>query len=138
MDEVMKKYGDILDHPRYVSPTRRPMSMLDRAAQFSPFAALTGFEGQIGETARFTEEKPELSEEAQANIGQTLSEICFKGLPREVKLTVFIPDGRKNGGSIETDVVTVKKADPAAGTLTLVSGKTVRFTDILEIADVQN
>ena len=59
-------YEDIINHPHHVSPTRNKMSLLDRAAQFSPFAALTGYEAAVQETARTTQEKMEIEFETEA------------------------------------------------------------------------
>ena len=134
----MKKYGDIIDLPHYVSPDRIPMSMVDRGAQFSPFAALTGFEGQIEETARLTQTKPELSEEERGRIGETLSLLLSKGLPRTVLLTHFIKDELKPGGKIVTREDTVKKIDPRASLLVLRNGETIRFSDLLELEDAED
>lgn len=64
----MEGYKDIINLPHHVSKTRPQMSMLDRAAQFSPFAALTGYDAAIKETGRLTDEKIELSEEAKASL----------------------------------------------------------------------
>ena len=59
----MKDYSDIIDHPHHVSRTRPQMSMHDRAAQFSPFAALTGFDAAVAEEARVTDKRMELEED---------------------------------------------------------------------------
>ena len=69
-------YEDIIELPHHVSSRHPQMSMLDRAAQFSPFAALTGYGDAVREKARFTEERPELSEEERARLDDTLRQIC--------------------------------------------------------------
>ena len=71
-------YEDIIELPHHVSSRHPQMSMLDRAAQFSPFAALTGYGDAVREKARFTEERPELSEEERARLDDTLRQICAR------------------------------------------------------------
>ena len=66
----MNKYDDIIDLPHHVSKTRKPMSLYNRAAQFAPFAALTGYDDAIEETARLTETKVELSDELKNDLNQ--------------------------------------------------------------------
>ena len=75
------------------------MSRVERAAQFSPFAALTGFDGVVQETARLTEERPEMSEEQKAAIDKALAELLrrIKEKP-EAEIVFFQPDARKAGG----------------------------------------
>lgn len=112
MEPDIHRYDDIIDLPHHVSETRPRMSLLNRAAQFSPFAALTGYEGQIEEAARLTDGMIELSEDEKAKISETLSEI-ERRLPQRPSVTVtyFLPDGRKAGGAYTTLSGAVKKID---------------------------
>ena len=104
-DESWKKYSDIIDLPHHVSAKHPHMSPEDRAAQFSPFAALTGHEAAIKETARITDEfvepdadkKQELDEELQM-IRMALAD----NKTAKVQMIFFKPDGKKSGGSYET------------------------------------
>ena len=92
-------YEDIMDLPHHVSATRPQMPMSDRAAQFSPFAALTGYDEAIKETGRLTDTKQELSEETKATLDhkqQYLMEML--AVQPEVTITYFVPDERKVGG----------------------------------------
>ena len=103
MMDISHEYDDIIGLPRPVSETHPRMPMLDRAAQFSPFAALTGYDAAITETARLTEDKRELTEEQKQIISQSLSELQgrLKTDP-EVTVVYFEPDARKTGGSYRT------------------------------------
>ena len=94
------QYEDIINLPHHVSATRPQMSMIDRAAQFSPFAALTGYDAAIKETGRLTDEKIEMDEEA-LNILNMKFQILVDSLDDEpeVTFTYFKPDERKAGGA---------------------------------------
>ena len=96
-------YGDIIDHPHWVSPKHPPMSLYDRAAQFAPFAALSGYSSVIEEISRHTEEKPILDESAKQEINRGL--LYLKKHPdraEPVRVDYFLPDLKKSGGSFET------------------------------------
>ena len=93
----MSRYDDIINLPHHVSKTRTPMSMENRAAQFAPFAALTGHDAAIAETARLTSEKPELSLEELERLSRRLAYAVEKDAT--VTITFFEPDAFKNGGS---------------------------------------
>ena len=93
---------DIIHRPHPRSATRPHMSLYDRAAQFSPFAALTGFDGVIAETSRLTDQKIELSEYERALLDQKLSRIdgeLRKGNHPEITVIYFVPDPLKAGGA---------------------------------------
>ena len=105
-------YDDIIHLPRHVSTKHRPMSMRDRAAQFAPFAALTGHGAAINETARLTDGMVELSEEEKNLLDmkqQTLLEL--RHLHPEVTVTYFCPDEFKSGGAYLSVTGTVKEID---------------------------
>ena len=93
------KYEDIINLPHHVSSTRPKMSMRDRAAQFSPFAALTGYEDDVLEAARITCEKTELSEDAKSLLNAKL-QIVYELIKKQPEITVtyFVPDAKKSGG----------------------------------------
>ena len=95
-------YEDIIHLPHHQSSNRPHMSLYDRAAQFSPFAALTGFDGVIAETSRLTDQKIELSEYERALLDQKLSLIddaLRKGNHPEITVIYFVPDPLKAGGA---------------------------------------
>ncbi len=119
-------YSDIIHLPHHVSKTHPQMSMHDRAAQFSPFAALTGYDSAILETARLTEEKITLNEDLQ----ELLEHLSEKPL---ISITFFCPDKRKHGGSYVSISGTVKKLDLFQRILTLEDGMQIFLDDILSI-----
>ena len=100
-----KSYEDIINLPHPVSKNHPQMPLEDRAAQFAPFAALTGHDAAIKETARVTDERLELSEEAIAQIRDTI------GTEQRFSITYFVPDGKKSGGAYVTCTGPVKKID---------------------------
>lgn len=124
-------YDDILHLPHHVSGVRPQQPMEKRAAQFSPFAALTGYDDAVEETARFTETKAELEEDAKAAVNAVLISLSknTKTHP-SVRIEYFAPDSRKSGGSyIQTEAV-LKKIDIYNRVLYLESGTAVPFDDI--------
>lgn len=127
-------YDDILHLPHHVSTERPHMPMIDRAAQFSPFAALTGYDAAIGETARLTEEKPELDEEQKLRIGARLAELerRIRETP-SVTLRFFLPDARKSGGKTVVMSGKVKRVDALSGTLSLTDGTIIPFDDLYSL-----
>ena len=111
-DKDPHRYDDMLDLPHHQSSTRPHMSISNRAAQFSPFAALTGYDDEISETARLTDEKIELSENEKDRLDKKLRIIAEHLDQRPtVSITHFVRDARKDGGSYTTDTGVVKKID---------------------------
>ena len=128
------KYDDIINLPRPVSKKRSPMSNYDRAAQFSPFAALTGYDAVIDETGRLTDAQIELDEGGKQLLDEKLQRI--RGLLPEqprVKLRVFCPDARKQGGAYEEITGRVRKIDPVARSLVLTGGEVIPIDRIYGI-----
>ena len=110
MEEARKKYADIIDLPHHQSDTRPKMSNYDRAAQFSPFAALTGHADSIKETARLTDEYSEPSEEMKTIMNEKILFLMeqLENQP-EITITFFKPDEKKQGGAYITITGVVKK-----------------------------
>ena len=106
------KYDDIIDLPHHTSRIRPRMSMTDRAAQFSSFAAVVGYEDAVEETARLTDKKIELTEESKLAISEKLRMIG-ENLHEEHKVTItyFVPDMKKEGGVYVTVLGAVKYID---------------------------
>jgi hypothetical protein len=127
-------YGDIIDMPHHVSSTRPQMPREDRAAQFSPFAALTGFEDAVGETARLTEDEAELGEDSIAELNSRMAEL-IADLPgtREAEITFFMPDPVKKGGRYVTVTGTARKFSSADGILTMSDGLEIDAASIARI-----
>lgn len=127
-------YNDIIYLPHHVSPTRPQMSMRDRAAQFSPFAALTGYDAAIRETARLTQERVELDEQELAVLDRKFQLLLeqLEQCPR-VTITWFVPDELKQGGRYLTITDVVKKVDAAARFVLLQNAGRICMDDIVEI-----
>lgn len=128
------QYNDIIDLPHHVSATRPRMSMIDRAAQFSPFAALTGYDAAIKETGRLTDARIELSEESRAILDRK-QQLLLSNLSNspEISVTYFVPDERKAGGSYATVTGKVKKVDEYLRLLILFNGEKIYLDDILDM-----
>ena len=133
------RYDDIIHLSRPVSKKRSPMSNFDRAAQFSPFAALTGYDAVIAETGRLTDTQIELDEGGKALLDEKLQTVRehLEEHPA-VKLTVFCPDSRKSGGAYETITGNVKRIDPVARILVLTGGGVIPVDRIYGIECLAN
>ena len=117
----MGNYDDIIDLPHHVSETHPPMSRADRAAQFSPFAALTGYDAAVRESARVTEQRIELDEGVKAELNARLNCILeHLSEHPQVSITYFMPDEKKSGGAYRTVTGAVRKLDSFAKTLSLI------------------
>ena len=127
-------YADIINLPHHVSATRPQMSMIDRAAQFSPFAALTGYDAAIKETGRLTDEKIELDEDKKAvlDIKQAYLIEMIDEQP-EITVTYFLPDERKSGGAYLTATGSLKRFDEYERLMILTDGKKISMDDIVDI-----
>lgn len=133
-NENNHKYDDIIDLPHHVSATRPRMSMIDRAAQFSPFAALTGYDAAIKETGRLTDARIELSEESQAALDRKQQLLLDNLTDRpEISVTFFVPDEWKSGGAYVTVTGRVKKVDAYQRFLILTDGTKLPLDDILDM-----
>ena len=127
-------YNDIIDLPHHVSATRPQMSMMDRAAQFSPFAALTGYDAAVMEAARITERRIELSEDSRLELDMV--QHMLSGIidtEPSVTVTYFLPDSRKEGGEYRTVHSRLIRIDDNAGTLILASGETIFISTVISL-----
>ena len=131
----MGAYDDIISLPRPAHAGRGVMPLGDRAAQFAPFAALTGYEAAIDETARLTERRPELDEEAQSEVNERLRLLC-EALPEapEAEFLWFRPDGRKEGGACVTTRGRLRHVDLGARRLLLRGGEVIPLDDLLAVS----
>lgn len=130
----MGRYDDIINLPHHVSKTRPQVSMHDRAAQFSAFAALSGYDDTVKETARLTDRKLELTEEEIAELNlkiQILKE--YADTRPFVFVEYFIPDKKKSGGSYVTVTGNFRRIDEYAGNMILTSGEEIHLSDIYSI-----
>lgn len=124
-------YDDILYLPHPTSKTHPRMSRQDRAAQFSPFAALTGYEDTVKETARLTEERPILTEDEMAELDFQLR--LAMELNTEVTVTWFRPDSRKSGGSYVTAAGRIRKADKIQRVLIMDNGAQIPVDEVTAV-----
>ena len=128
------QYNDIINLPHHVSATRPRMPMIDRAAQFSPFAALTGYDTAIKETGRLTDERIELSEESRTVLDRKQQLLLDNLADRpEVSVTYFVPDERKSGGAYFTVTGQVKKVDEYERLLILTDGTKIPLNEIQDL-----
>lgn len=128
------KYDDIINLPRPASNKHPPMPMSDRAAQFSPFAALTGYDEAVMETGRLTDRKRELNDEEIAALNQKLQFLSehLEEYPT-ITVTYFVPDAKKTGGSYATTTRRLKKIDTFDRWIQLDDGAKIPIDDITNI-----
>ena len=128
------RYDDIIDLPHHVSARHRPMPMIDRAAQFSPFAALSGHGDAIAETARLTDARRELDEETQAQLNERIA-IVAQAAPQRpiVRVTWFQPDAHKEGGAYLSREAEVRRVDLTQGALQFTNHQEVALQDIVSL-----
>jgi len=127
-------YSDIMNLPHHVSKTRPQMALENRAAQFSPFAALTGYDAAISETARVTEEKVELTEDCRMSLDEQLMRIMSKVSERPVVvITYFKADERKDGGSYEVVEGCIRKLNLYERMIVMEDKTEIRMDDIVAI-----
>lgn len=130
----MKDYCDIINLPHHVSKNRPQMSMHDRAVQFAPFAALTGYDDAVKETARQTNQKIEVLDEQVAILNKKILLLNekIKDNP-EITITYFIPDKKKEGGAYITIKGIVKKIDEYNKLITMQDDRKIKMDDIFDI-----
>ena len=130
----MGEYDDIINLPHHVSRKHPQMSIHDRAAQFAPFAALTGYDEEIEETARLTTRKHILDEESVDKLNENLN-IINENINKhlEIKITYFIADLKKEGGKYINKTGKVKTLDLVNGYIKMIDNEKIYFEDITEI-----
>ena len=130
----MNKYDDIINLPHHVSSTRKPMTLCNRAAQFAPFAALTGYDDAIKETSRLTEKKIEISDELKNELNQKIKFISDNiNLKPKVTITYFVSDNKKSGGVYKTISGNVRRIDEVEKCLLFTNKLIIYFDDIISI-----
>ena len=129
----MDTYSDIINLSRPVSKRPR-MSLEQRSAQFAPFAALTGYEGQVKETARLTNKKIEINEELKEILNQKIQLIQKKIKEQpQIEITYFIPDSKKDGGKYETICNAIQKIDMYTNEIVMLDGTKIDIDNIIDI-----
>ena len=127
-------YEDIIHLPHHQSTVHPQMPRADRAAQFSPFAALTGHHAAIAETGRLTDRRIELDESEITRVDAELQHLqeLLPGRPT-VSITYFAPDERKNGGSYQTVTGEVKRIDAVAGMIQMTDRREIPIEDVFSV-----
>ena len=127
-------YRELLHLPHHRSQAHAPMPRRDRAAQFAPFAALTGFDAQLRETERQTQAQPEPNEDALQELDQSLHTLfaCVHTQPA-VQVRWFVPDAKKSGGAYKTAAGRVLQLDRNRSLLVLDSGPVIALGAIAEL-----
>lgn len=133
-NENEHRYDDIIDLPHHQSASRRQMSTYDRAAQFSPFAALTGYDDAVKETARLTDKKAELDEYSKESLNERLNVIqdTLDEQPN-VFITYFMPDKKKSGGAYVVATGCIKIIDEYEHLVVMCDGTKIPINDIVGI-----
>ncbi len=126
-------YGDIIDREHYADPNRPRMSRSNRAAQFSPFAALTGYGDLIGEAARQTSERIELDDSRKEALGRRVDALLRMASAPQAELTYFVRDDKKTGGAYETAVGRIVGFDALSRAVRLDTGLTLQLDDLVEV-----
>ena len=136
MSKEMHNYDDIIHLPHHVSGKHPQMAMIDRAAQFSPFAALTGYDAAIQETGRLTDDFVELEEDDKAVLDQRLQYFLqHREEYPTVTVTYFCPDTRKTGGSYRQAVGQIKRVDVYRRVLILTDGTELPLDHICRLEE---
>ena len=127
-------YEDIIHLPHPVSRKHKPMSLHDRAAQFAPFAALTGYEDMVEETARQTDPCKDLEEDARELLDARFALLCMDGeLHPQIRVTYFNADKLKDGGAYLTVSGTLQSADTEKRLIRMQDGSRISLEDIIDI-----
>ena len=130
----MNSDRDLLSCARPRTECRAPMPMKNRAAQFAPFAALTGYDDAVRETERLTDRRPEISEDRAEILDRRLR--WLRDLPDrkpEVTVTWFVPDIRKDGGACRTKTCRVKRLDTQHSVLQLEDSECIPISEICDL-----
>ncbi len=133
MRNAREEYADIIDRAHPVSEKHPPMSRLNRAAQFSPFAALTGYDDLIRESERETDARTELDEGSLEALDRRLTWLLRHPGAPEAEFTYFIPDGKKSGGAYVTVTGRPQRYDPLSRSVTLSGGEVLFIDDVRAI-----
>lgn len=130
-----RQYDDIINLPHHISKKHPQMSLYARSAQFAPFAALTGYEEAVKETARETNERIDIEDELKSILDRKLQIILeqIKNYP-EISITYFIADSKKNGGEYVTVTGLVKKVDLYNQYVYLIDNTEIPINEIIDIS----
>ena len=126
-------YSDIMDIPPPTFPHRHKMSMVERGAQFAPFAALTGYDAAVEEAARLTDRQAELTDDKKEELNAKLRLATSHPANAEIIVTYFVPDEKKSGGAYRTRIGTALRVDEYESVLVMADGYRIPLESIREI-----
>ena len=128
------RYDDIKDKTRPLYPDLPPMPIHDRAAQFSPFAALVGYEDAVEETERLTDSRREMLEDEIAELNRQLGELQGRLRERpEIRVTYFIPDKKKDGGRYASKIGNARTIDQYSNAIVFTDGESIPVKDMYSV-----
>lgn len=128
------RYDDMIDLPHHVSSKRPQMSLYDRAAQFSAFKALTGYEDCVAEAARLTSERIELDDASLSLLNGKIQVLQDEIKERPIiTVTYFVPDKKKAGGEYVTLSGSIKRIDEVERTIIISNGKVIQIDDVIDL-----
>ena len=133
MSDAREVYGDIIDRAHPDSPKHPKMPRKNRAAQFAPFAALTGYDDLIRESERYTERRIVLDEHKKEELNRKLHALLDAEKRPEAVFTCFVQDAKKSGGTYEEVTGRIENADFLYGYIALDSGQVIDVGDVIEI-----
>ena len=134
----MRNYDDIINLPRPQYHDLPPMSIHDRAAQFSPFAALVGYDAAVEETARLTDSRREMEEDEINELNRQLSELAERLSERpKIRVTYFIRDKKKEGGRYASKVGNARTIDQAQNRIVFTDGESVPVKDMYSVVFIE-
>ena len=133
-----EKYADIINLPHHVSSERPHMARGDRAAQFAPYSALSGYEDAVDETARRTDRRIELDEDEKELINQALTRLISAPVGSRAAITFFVPDRKKSGGCYVTATGCIGRVDEIRRELTLEGGRVIPIDEIIKIEETDD
>ena len=131
-------YEAIIDHPHFVSKKYPPMPMEKRAAQFSPFKAMVGYDDEVEEESRFTDSEIFMDENRLEELDDRMRTVAGKVAAGErpvVTITHFVPDDRKEGGEYVVTEGRVRRIDEITGVLVLTDGRRIEIGRVTEVAE---
>lgn len=134
----MRNYDDIINLSRPQYHDLPPMSMHDRAAQFSPFAALVGYDAAVEETARLTDSRREMEEDEINELNRQLQELAEKLTERpKIRVTYFIRDKKKEGGRYSSKIGNARTIDQAENRIVFTDGESVKIKDMYSVVFIE-
>ena len=134
----MRNYDDIINLSRPQYHDLPPMSIHDRAAQFSPFAALVGYDAAVEETARLTDSRREMEEDEKNELNRQLSELNKRLSERpRIRVTYFIRDRKKEGGRYASKIGNARTIDQAENRIIFTDGESVPVKDMYSVVFIE-